>query len=256
MKDIKFKISLLLLLMASALMAQNTEGVKDTTVPEQRHYTPSSPDLPDQFKQYIELSKKYPNKSVWVAEDFGEQLGDLPKEELLRRLAISKDKMELHKIAIVLGDRELAGTLKLTDSETDIVDRVVRSYIRATADFDNVDHTEVHLQMIRFWQLAIPELLRNLENPNPYIQTFVFNTLVQLRNKSVVRIMINKAKACKSGNLKNMYIGTLQIMTQQENSGIYNRQTMNEKDSQELFDTLVAPALKELSPEVDKTVKN
>ena len=111
--------------------------------------------------------------------------------------------------------------------------------------------------MFRLWHLAIPELLRSLENSNEDIRGFAFGILVQMRSEYVVRIMINKAKRCKEGNLKNMYIGTLGIMTQQEEINVPNRQCMNEKDSQELYDRLIVPALKELSPTpTENTSKN
>ena len=148
-----------------------------------------------------------------------------------------------------------AGTLNLTDAETTIVDTRIRAYIYEKADFYG-HHPEVHDQILRFWHLAIPELLRNLENRNEDIQSFVFNILVQMRNERVVRIMINKAKACKPSNLKDMYIGTLGIMTQQEDMNLPNRQCLNEKDSQELFSKIIEPALKELSPETVKAIKD
>ena len=237
----KITILLSLVLCASMAMAQQTEAFKKDSIRER--------------EEFLELSRKYPNRRTFYPEDFGEQLTETPKEELLRRLATSKDSIELRKIAQVLGDREMAGTLKLTDAETTIVDTRIRAYIYEKADFYG-QHPEVHDQILRFWHLAIPELLRNLENRNEDIQSFVFNILVQMRSERVVRIMINKAKACKPSNLKDMYIGTLGIMTQQEDMNLPNRQCLNEKDSQELFSKIIEPALKELSPETVKAVKD
>lgn len=243
MNNRKIKTILFFVLITSIVKAQNAQKM-------------TTKDSIQELKELSELMSKYPNRGVFFPEEFGEQLIDSSKEELLRRLTSSKDVIELRKVAQVLGDREMAGTLKLTAGETVIIDNKIRSYILATGDFDGVDYSEVHSQIIRFWHLAINELLRNLENPNPHVRAFAFNTLVQVRNKNVVRIMINKAKACSSPNIKNMYIGTLGIMTQQENLGLPNRQTMNEKESQELFNTLIKPALKELSPSTENLLKD
>jgi hypothetical protein len=253
MKNKQSKLILFLLLMTLFVSAQEVLP-KDTV--EVKHYTASSPDLPPSMKEYMELSRKYPNRSTFFPEELGENLTDTPKEELLRRLQTAKDKIELRKVANVLGDCEIAGTLKLTESETAILDTKIRAYILVTGNFGSEDYAEIHSQIIRFWQLAVPELLRNLENTNPHVRAFAFNTLVQLRSENVVRIMINKAKACKDPNLKNMYIGTLGIMKQDEYLGIPNRACMDAKSSQELYDRLIAPALKELSPPEEGTGKN
>ena len=132
----KIAILLSLVSVASIVTAQTERVIKeDTIVVKQKHYTASSPDLPNDYKEFLELSRKYPNRGVFFPEDFGEQLTDSTKEELLRRLAMSKDSIELRKIAQVLGDREMAGTLKLTDKEIIIVENRIRAYIREKADF-------------------------------------------------------------------------------------------------------------------------
>ena len=238
MTTIKLKITLCFLLVASMITAQT-----------------ESKELLQERQELDALMKKYPNRGVFFPEEFGEQLTDAPKEELLRRLQQPKDSIEMRKIAQVLGDREMAGTLKLTPNETVIIDNRVRAYILQKADFYG-HHPEVDDQILRFWDLAIPEMLRNLENPNLDIQGFVFNTLVRMRSERLVRIMINKAKACKDPHLKRMYVGTLGLMTQQEETDLPNRQCMDEKSSQELFDKLIKPALKELSPSTEDTVKD
>jgi hypothetical protein len=237
----KLKIMLCFVLMASIASGQTAQT--------------DSKELLQERQELDALMKKYPNRGVFFPEEFGEQLTDAPKEELLRRLQQPKDSIELRKIAQVLGDRDMAGTLKLTDNETIIIDNTVRAYILQKADF-YAHHPEINDQIIRFWDLAIPEMLRNLENPNKDIQVFVFNMLVQMRSEKLVRIMINKAKACKDPNLKEMYIGTLGIMTQQQEMDVVNRQCMDEKSSQELFDRLIKPALKELDPPTEGTVKD
>lgn len=247
------KIVALFVLLSSVATAQS-ESAKDTTAI--KHYTESSPDLPPIMKEYMEVAKKNPHRSTYFPEDLGKNLTDTPTGELLQRLQTAKDKIELRKIAIVLGDRDKAGILKLTDTETAILDNKIRTYILATGNFGSDDYGEIHNQIIRLWQLAVPEMLRNLENPNPHVRAFTFNTLVQMRSENVVRIMINKAKVCKDPNLKNMYIGTLGIMKQDEYLGIPNRACMDEKSSQELFDRLIKPALKELSPSTEETVKD
>lgn len=209
----------------------------------------------DEESELSKLSGKYPKRRVFYPEEFGEQLSNSTTEELLHRLVVSKDTIELRKIAQVLGDRQIGGTLKLTDKEITIIDNRIRAYIHEKADFYRFD-SEAYNQMLRFWHLAIPELLKHLEDPNSNIQLFVANILVQIRNERVVSIIIDKAKRCKEGDLKNMYIGTLNIMTQQEEMNVPNRACMDEKSSQELFDRLIKPALKELSPSTEENVKD
>jgi hypothetical protein len=240
MATLKQKIALCFLLIASIVTAQTPQSPKDSLRERQ---------------ELMALMQKYPDRSVFFPEEFGEQLTDAPKEELLRRLQQPKDSIEMRKIAQVLGDREMAGTLKLTPDETVIVDNRVRAYILQKADFYG-HHPEVDDQILRFWDLAIPEMLRNLENPNLDIQGFVFNTLVRMRSERLVRIMINKARACKDPHLRRMYVGTLGIMMQQQETDLPNRQCMDQKSSQALFDKLIAPALKELSPPEEGTGKN
>ena len=228
MKNRKTIIMLSLVLITSIVKAQNAQ-------------TTTAKDSLQERKELMALMSKYPNRGTFYPEEFGEQLIDSSKEELIRRLATSKDKIELRKIAQILGDRAMAKTLKLTDSETAAIDKRIRAYILQKADFYG-DNSEVHDQILRFWDLAIPEMLRHLEHPNADVRAFVFNTLVQMRSENVVRIMINKAKVCKDIRIKEMYIGILGFMTQQEDMNLPNRQCMSVKDSEELFVRLIQPA--------------
>ena len=219
-------------------------------------YNANAQDTTTNLKPLNVSSDKLASKSVWFPEELGEDLSRLTTANLLSSLIFSKDKIELRKVAKVLGDREIAGTLKLSDAEQAVIDTKVREYIKSLTDFYNVDYIEVHNQIIRLWHLADFELLRNIENPNPEIQGFIFNTLIEMRNERIINILVDKAKACQKPALKEMYLGTFRILNQDFEFNVPDRKCMDAQKTEEVFNRVVAPALKELSPETVKAGKN
>jgi hypothetical protein len=245
----KIKILIIVFLLFNAFMSTaQTEGI---TLPDSlgnKHYTPSSPDLPNEFKQISDLSKKYPNRSVFYPEDFGEDLTVRSKQELITRLEISKDSIELRKIAVILGDREMAKTLNLNGSERNIVEKKIRAYILSTSDFYGVNYAEVHDQIIRFWPLAIPEMLSNTDNSNSFVRDFVFNTLMEMRSELVIKSLLERAKNSKSASERERYVTFFRLMNQNFEFLIPNRKCLTKLETDALFTRLVIPVIDELKP--------
>lgn len=96
------------------------------------------------------------------------------------------------------------------------------------------------------------------------VSSSIFGQRKVFREKHIV-VVIELVMRIKEPNMTNLmenrnltFIGEiiLKIMTQQEEMNVLNRQCMDAESSQALFDKLITPALKELSPPEEGVWKN
>lgn len=179
-------------------------------------------------------------------EERGEDLSLLETSEVVKRLAESKDKIELRKAAKVLGDRSIAGNLDLSAQEKKAIANVVDGYLKQAKASSAHERVEACQQVERLWYVAAPTLLKNLNSKDPVIAEMAIKSLIPMRNESIVKALIEKAKSTEDEYTKAMAIFTLKKMKEQRKTLIPGRECLNEEDSRILYDRLVAPALKAL----------
>jgi len=184
-------------------------------------------------------------------EERGEDLSVLETAEVVKRLAESKDKIESRKAAKVLGDRSIAGKLDLSSEEEQTIENVVSGYFEQGKSANVNERVEARQQVERLWHVAAPTLLENLNSKDPTIAEMAIKSLILMRNESIIKALVEKARSAKDEHTKAMVIFALKKMKEQRKSLIPGRECLDEEQSRILYDRLVAPALRNLEEEVN-----
>lgn len=184
-------------------------------------------------------------------EERGEDLSVLETAEVVKRLAESEDKIELRKAAKVLGDRSIAGTLELSIEEKQVIENVVSGYLKQAKSTTANESVEARQQVERLWHVAAPTLLKNLNSKNPTMAEMVIKSLILMRNETIIKALVQKARSAKDEYTKAMANFALKKMKEQRKSLIPGRECLDEEQSRILYDQLVAPFLKALDEDVN-----
>ena len=179
-------------------------------------------------------------------EERGENLSILETSEVVKRFTESNDKIELRKAAKVLGDRSIAGSLKLSDGEKQGIDKVVQKYIEQAKAEDSQDRGESRQQIHRLWHVAMPKLLEYVGSKEVAEAELAIKSLILMRNETVVKALIERAKTAGDDPSKAMYIFALRKMKEQRESLIPGRECLNEDESAAMYNRLLVPVLAEL----------
>lgn len=179
-------------------------------------------------------------------EDRGEDLSGLAASELVKWLASSTNNIELRKAAQVLGDRSIAGTLKLSAQESAAVSNVVRQYLKQTIAPEANDSEEAKEQIERLWWTAARVLAENIASPDDAVAEKAIKALSLMRNEEIVRALVDQARKATDRKVREMCIFALGCMTEKYESLVPRRTCMNEKDSRMLADKLIIPFLSEI----------
>jgi len=179
-------------------------------------------------------------------EERGEDFSLLKTSELVQVLGTSEDMIEKRKAAKVLGDRSIAGTLKLSDGQRQEINKVVQEYLGQAGAPTAQERVEAKQQIERLWHVAIPTLLKYVDGKEPAQAELAIKSLILMRNETIVRALIKKAREAKDEYSKAMAIFALEKMKKQRRTLISGRQCLNEDDSAEMYNRLVAPAIAEL----------
>ncbi|MGK0317601.1 MAG: hypothetical protein ACI86M_003845 [Saprospiraceae bacterium] len=229
-------------------------------VEESRTSSNKSP-LPkkERKKESNESNRNGNGKSFSYPEERGEDFSKLSTYEVFNRLKsidISilskginpKDEscINLRKIAQVLGDRQLAGTLSLNSEQRILIDNTVKSYLDLVISEKSADRIEVNNQMYRFWNLATPNLLKNIDNSNSKISDFASQKIIEMRSEKIIKAIIKKALETNSKRKKENYAFILKMMKNQYKIQIPNRQSMSKEETEKLYNELIEPALEKL----------
>lgn len=182
-------------------------------------------------------------------EERGEDLSVLETTEVVKRLAESKEKIELRKAAKVLGDRSITQKLDLTIEEKQVIENVVSGYLKQARSTNANERTEARQQIERLWHVAAPTLLKNLSNPTTAEMTI--KSLILMRSEAIIKAIIEKAKTAQDEHTKAMAVFALKKMKEQRKSLIPGRECLNEEQSRILYNRLVAPALRNLEEEIN-----
>jgi len=179
-------------------------------------------------------------------EERGEDLSVLKTADVVKRFISSEDKIELRKAAKVLGDRSIAGTLKLSDGEKQGIDKIVQKYIEQAKSEDSQDRSESRQQIQRLWHVAMPKLLEYVASKETSEAELAIKSLILMRNETIVKALIERARTAKDDYSKAMYVFALGKMKEQRHTRIQGRECLNEEESAALYDRLIVPALAEL----------
>jgi hypothetical protein len=179
-------------------------------------------------------------------EERGSDLSVLGTSEAVVRFAGSTDKIERRKLATVIGDRCVAGTLRLSDAEDRQIQQEAEKTLQMAKSPNPNEWSEAHLQIERLWRVAVPTLIAQLSNTNSTVAQLAADSLILMRDESTIKKLVAEAQTTKDQRMKQMLIFTLTQMKEQRDSIIPNRICLDSARSEELYNRLVVPALQAL----------
>jgi hypothetical protein len=219
---------------------QQVNNVRDTAplssnvVPAKVVLTPSPPPPRSEHKTFTR------------PEERGEDYSGKDSTALISILSQSKDKIELKKATKVLGDRSIAGTLKLTESEKASLTNIVQKCLQQVTSTDSNERSDGREQIERLWWSAVPGLFNNIANENPAICEVALKSLSLMRNEEIIRSLMEIAKQCTHEPTRMMAIIALGNMTEKRESLVPGRLCMDEATSRELAEKQIRPFLNTL----------
>jgi hypothetical protein len=154
--------------------------------------------------------------------------------------------VERRKAAKVLGDREIAGRLALSTNELDVVAGIAADYLKQTRAADPNVRTESREQIERLWHLSAPALLANVGNRET--AEGAIKGLTLMRDEAIIRSLVKQVDEAKTPEVKQMALFALRHMKEQRQSTVSGRSCMDAKESERIFDEVIAPVLKAAVP--------
>ena len=217
-------------------LIEKIHGSRNVQEPEQKE----NPSPPRTLQEEEDLSLLSTNM-VFI------NLLKINKEELCKGLNHkNEDCVKLRTVAQELGDRHLKGNLSLNAEQRIAIDNTVKEYLKLVTSEEDNDWEEAKLQMYRFWTLAAPMLLKNMDHSDKRIARFAAQTLIEMRDEQIIKKIIEKANTNTNSRKEKFYILTLEMMKNQFIIQIPNRQSMSKEETEKTYNELIEPALKKL----------
>lgn len=179
-------------------------------------------------------------------EERGEDLSNLGTAEAVSRLSRSKDMIERRKLAQVIGDRSLSGTLQLSEPEKEQVRHQVTNLLSQAKSPDPNQRAEARQQIERLWHAAAPTLIASISPREVTASELAVKSLILMRNEAIVNDLVRAAKSTADEGRRQMLLFALSHMKEHRESLIRGRACLGEKESDELYQRVVVPALESL----------
>jgi hypothetical protein len=181
-------------------------------------------------------------------EDRGVQFTGSSTAEVVQKLSVSTDRVEQRKLARELGERVIAGKLKLDATQQTLIDGYVDRLFGMASDKDGNTRGEARDQMARLWHVATPACLRAITDlKDSKKQKLARRSLALMKNEEIIKKVIGIGKAVANPRERYMVHMTLTEMKRQRTTVVPNRTCIDATKSQKLTDELIAPALAELA---------
>ncbi len=158
--------------------------------------------------------------------------------------------VNFRKVAKILGDRHLKGELILASNDQLIINRVVKEYLLMISSSDIKNFSEANQQIYRFWSLAIPVLLKELDkNKNFNSSAQLIN---QMKSEEVINLVIKKTMTTTNKDKKVKLYRLLKMMNNHYRiPKHHNRPALNKNEIEELYERLIIPALEKIKPQIE-----
>ena len=166
----------------------------------------------------------------------------LSAADLIKILSTSDDKALCAQAAQALGDRNLAGKVKLSEQEAKALHAVVTAYVlkaRSPADMKEADR-----QIQRLWHLAGPALLDALDNLETY--SFAARSLSIMKTEAVAKLLVEKARSNTDANRKGLLRFALQSLKDRRVPNVEGRTPISQTESDRINTELITPAMEEM----------
>lgn len=160
----------------------------------------------------------------------------------LIKLLDDADKERAAQAAQALGDRAIAGKMKLSEEEAKALHAFVTATIRKARS--PADMKEADRQIQRLWHLAAPALLDGLDNLETY--SFSARSLSIIKNEAVAKALAEKAKNTSDGARKGLMKFALQAMKDLRAPSVPGRSAVSSAESDRITREIIVPTLEEL----------
>lgn len=180
-------------------------------------------------------------------EDRGVQFTKFSTPEIVKKISISTDRVEQRKLARELGNRSIAGKLKLDQSQQEQINAYVKKLFQMSVDADGNTRGEARCQLARLWYAAVPACLNAIKDvKNVKKKELAAKSLILMRNREIITAVIKRGKQIKDGKERFWFHWVLSRMNRQRTTVVPNRTCIDSKTSKKLYDEMVVPALAEL----------
>jgi hypothetical protein len=179
-------------------------------------------------------------------EEAGEDFSLLESSEVVRRLTQSNERIAERKAAKVLGDRYIAGNLKVSQGEQQAINGYVEKQVGLTAAAAGQDRVEANDQIRRLWRLSADKLIDSLGCNNVTIVEAAIKNLALMRDEDIVRKIIGRIEASNSAAFRKYAIMALGMMKEKRDCLVPDRHTLGDDESEALAKKLIIPFLTRL----------
>jgi hypothetical protein len=167
-------------------------------------------------------------------------------DELLELLSSSSNIEDKKICAKILGDLYISDSLKLINNQDLIMQKCIEDYFVQIKSENVSNREESRNQIYRLWHLAVPTLLKNLDNDDPKRFELAAKSLIVMRNETIIKAIIKLALNTKDHKKRKRFISLLSGMQGQQKTYIDGRDCINDSESKDLYNRFIVPALEEL----------
>lgn len=177
-----------------------------------------------------------------------ELIATLAQTPTFRAQASASDRATLRRVAQLIGDRALAGTLTLSEADKSVIAASVQDAVQSASAYEATaeDYEDAMLRVQGLWRLAAPALLPYLDSEDMAQVEFAAKALITMRDEAIVQAIIAQAKQAATPERKDLYLFLLSKMQERRVPVISGRTRIDTASSEDLYRRLVAPALREL----------
>ena len=177
-----------------------------------------------------------------------ELIATLAQTPTFRAQASASDRATLRRVAQLIGDRALAGTLTLSEADKSVIAASVQDAVQSASAYETTaeDYEDAMLRVQGLWRLAAPALLPYLDSEDMAQVEFAAKALITMRDEAIVQAIIAQAKQAATPERKDLYLFLLSKMQERRVPVISGRPRIDTASSEDLYRRLVAPALREL----------
>jgi hypothetical protein len=200
--------------------------------------SPSSQSIPVVIEKKVKKTEGFHRSDE---DDVG--LKARPVNELVTMLKTA-DPALLKKVCKELGDRVLRAEAVLSIEQQVIVDDVVKGWMDGFGKLQLAqERSEVRQNLQRLWTLSAPALIPIVDSQDLVCAEAAVKSLIMMRNRNIIVALVARYQAITDPETKERVGFFLSKMTDSNASLVPGRPTMNERDTNALYNELIAPVI-------------
>lgn len=149
-----------------------------------------------------------------------------------------------------VGNQAYGQNYKPTLEEQKEINKIVDKYLELGKNRKTDDFEEGFKQIIQLWHLALPQLLKSIEDKDAHKAQIAGSLLLRMKNEKIVKLMMDRAKNTSNLEIKKRYEVVLRLTKNSYKIAAQNRQGISKQESEAIYAKIVEPNLKEVQEEI------